>query len=65
MGFATAAFLALAAVQVGTSIASGKAQKKEADYNASLLEQSAGQFDVQSALIEKQKGLDLYQTNRR
>uniref|UniRef100_A0A6M3KEB4 Internal virion protein n=1 Tax=viral metagenome TaxID=1070528 RepID=A0A6M3KEB4_9ZZZZ len=64
MGFATAALLTLAAVQGYTSIASGKAQKKEADYNASLLEQSAGQFDVQSALIEKQKGLDLYQANR-
>lgn len=64
MGFATAALLTLAAVQVGTSIASGKAQKKEADYNASLLEQSAGQFDIQSAFIDKQKGLELYQINR-
>ena len=64
MGFATAALLTLGALQVGTSIASGYAQKKEAKYNAALLEQSAGLFDIQSDLIEKNKQLEAYQYNR-
>ena len=57
MAFATAALVGLGALQVGTSIASGIAQKKEANYNASLAEQ-------QAANIENQKGLTAYQSNR-
>jgi len=64
MGFATTALVALGVMQVGTSIASGYAQKKEADYNARLLEQSAGMYDFQSSLIEKNKQLEAYQINR-
>ena len=64
MGFATAALVGLGALQVGTSIASGYAKKNEAQYNAQLLDQSAGVFDTQSALVEKNKELELYQANR-
>jgi hypothetical protein len=64
MGFATAALIGLGAMQVGTSIASGYAQSREAKYNAALLEQSAGVFDIQSGLVEKQKQLEAYQANR-
>ena len=64
MGFASAALLTLGAMQVGTSIASGYAQRKEAKYNAALLEQSAGVFDVQTVLVEREKQLEVYQANR-
>jgi hypothetical protein len=57
MGFATAALVGLGALQVGTSIASGYAQNKEAKYNASLAEQ-------QAANVENEKGLTAYQYNR-
>lgn len=64
MALATAAIVGLGMMQIGTSIASGYAQNKEAKYNAGLLEQSASQYDVQTALIEKNKQLDAYQANR-
>jgi hypothetical protein len=57
MGFATAALVGLGALQAGTSIASGYATKKEANYNASLAEQQANN-------IENQQGLLNYQSNR-
>ena len=64
MGFATAALICLGAMQVGTSIASGYAQSREAKYNAALLEQTLPLYDVQTGLVEKQKQLELYQANR-
>jgi hypothetical protein len=65
MGFATAALVGLGAVQVGSSIASGYQQKKEAEYNASLIEQTGPVYDTQIALVEKEKELMTYQANRR
>ncbi len=65
MGFATAALIGLGAMQAGTSLASGYVKSKEAEYNAKLLEQSAGAFDIQSSLVEKNKQLEAYQYNRK
>lgn len=71
MGFATAVMVGLGAMQVGASIASGYAKKNEANYNASLIDQTAPLYDANQALVDTQKGLveknkqlELYQTNR-
>lgn len=64
MGFATAALIGLGALQAGTSIVSGHIQSNEAKYNAKLLEATSGVFDVQSDLVEKEKQLELYRSNR-
>jgi len=65
MGLATAALVGLGAIQMGSSIAKGYQDKKEAQYNANLIEQTGPLYDTQIALVEKEKDLMTYQANRK
>jgi hypothetical protein len=57
MGAMGTVMVAMAGMQVATSIAGGIAQKRESDFNASILHQQAG-------MIEEQKKLQAMQDDR-